>query len=103
MKGCKDIRKLFEVVDVLVGLLPFNQPTRSMALDCFIKLLANPYPKVRQLAAEQLYMGLITHEKALQTIPEANHAPFLELISSTVWETDTNFVGSANQLATLLQ
>jgi hypothetical protein len=92
VKGCKDIRKILESIDLIVDLLAFKPPTRTAALKLMFSLMINRYPKVRQVAAEQLYVSLITFEDILANVSLANKERVLEIVSNTQWESPVDFL-----------
>jgi hypothetical protein len=64
-KSTNDIPKLKQSIDIFILLLLFDDPTRSMALKTLVILTGHKYPRVRQHAAEQLYMQFLSDQAAI--------------------------------------
>jgi hypothetical protein len=103
IKGSKDIRKILDSIELIVDLFPFKAPTRPAALKLMISMMVNRYPKVRQVAAEQLYVSLITFEDILANFPSTTKETILDIVSNTQWDSPVEFIKAKVQtLANLI-
>lgn len=87
----KNIVKLMAGVGVFAGML--NSPDADLckkAAKTLLFLLYHNFPKVRKLAAEKLYTGLLTMESYEAVIPGGEDAydEVNELISETDWSAE---------------
>ena len=102
IRSTGDIRKLMEIVQVTVGLLPYDDPTRPITFKC---LLSHRYPKIRQLCAEQFYIAAITYESAFSHIATNSRDNILHILSTTAWEKEDTATAKAEakKILTALQ
>merc|ERR1712224_756740 len=87
----KNIVKLMAAVGVFAGMLnSSNEELAKKAVKTLLFLLYQQFPKVRKLAAEKLYTGLLTLDSMDHIIPGGEDAQdeVNELISETDWATD---------------
>ena len=87
----KNIVKLMAGVGVFAGMLnSTNAELCKKAVKTLLFLLYHNFPKVRKLAAEKLYTGLLTMESYDAIIPGGEDAydEVNELISETDWSAD---------------
>jgi hypothetical protein len=87
----KNIVKLMAAVGVFAGLLnSTDSELQQKAVKTLLFLLYHNFPKVRKLAAERLYTGLITLDEYDALIPGGEEAydEVNELISETDWAQD---------------
>jgi tubulin-specific chaperone D len=87
----KNIVKLMASVGVFAGMLcSSNADLCRKALKTLLFLLYQAFPKVRKLAAEKLYTGLLTMEEYDHVIPGGEDAydEVNDLISETDWSQD---------------
>jgi len=87
----KNIVKLMAGVGVFAGMLTSPNPELcKKAVKTLLFLLYHNFPKVRQLAAEKLYTGLLTMDEYDQIIPGGEDAydEANELLSETNWSED---------------
>ena len=97
----KNIVKLMESVGVFAGMLnSSNSVLFKKAIRTLLFLLYHGFPKVRKLAAEKLYTGLLTMEEYESIIPGGEEAydEVNELISETDWSLDVKILKSETQL-----
>lgn len=84
----KNIVKLIAGVGVLAGMLSSPDPElQAKAIKSLLFMLYQTFPKLRVLAAEKLYTGLLTMEEYTAIIPggEAAYDEVNELLSETDW------------------
>lgn len=83
--ACKDVPRLFAVVDVTVALLttsPGDVAVTRRALAFLCKMLAHPFPRIRGYTAQHFYLFLLEYDGGRRE--EA-----LELILNTPWASET--------------
>merc|ERR1712227_1129260 len=85
MTQCRDVKKLFAAVDVLIGLVGFTGPVRASTLCFLLRLLAHKYPRVRKYTAEQLYTKLLVSDEIW---PTARTDEVLEILSCVEWDAE---------------
>ena len=87
----KNIVKLMAGVGVFAGMLMSpNEVLCKKAVKTLLFLLYHSFPKVRKLAAEKLYTGLLTMETYDMIIPGGEDAydEINEVLSETDWSLD---------------
>ena len=87
----KNILKLMAGIGVFSGLMnSSNVELSRKSIKTLLFLLYHNFPKVRQLAAEKLYTGLLAMESYDAVMPggEEAYEQFDLLISETDWSTD---------------
>ena len=87
----KNIVKLTSGVGVFAGMMGSSDHELSKkAIKSILFLLFHNFPKVRQLAAEKLYTGLLTMDSTEHVIPggESSYDEVNELLSETNWADD---------------
>lgn len=97
----KNIVKLMASVGVFAGMLgSSNQEVCRKALKTLLFLLYQAFPKVRKLAAEKLYTGLLTMEEYDHLVPGGEDAfdEVNELISETDWSVDVKVLKAETQV-----
>ena len=96
----KNIVKLMESVGVFAGMLnSSNSELCKKAIKTLLFLLYHGFPKVRKLAAEKLYTGLLTMEEYDSIIPggEDAYEEVNELISETDWSLEAKVLKAETQ------
>lgn len=91
----KNIVKIIAGVGVFAGMLnSSNTDLCKKAIKSLLFLIYHKFPKVRKLAAEKLYTGLLTREDYLQIIPGGEDAynEVNDLISETDWSLDAKLL-----------
>lgn len=97
----KNIVKLMAGVGVFAGMLnSSNEELCKKAVKTLLFLLYHNFPKVRKLAAEKLYTGLLTMESYDAIIPGGEDAydEVNELISETDWSADVKTLTAATKV-----
>lgn len=87
----KNIHKLIAGIGVFSGLMnSTNVELAKKSIKTILFLLYHNFPKVRQLAAEKLYTGLMAMEDHDQLMPggEEAYEEFDEMITVTDWSQD---------------
>lgn len=91
----KNIHKLLAGIGVFSGLMnSSNVELAKKAIKTILFLLYHNFPKVRQLAAEKLYTGLMAMEDYSALIPggEDAYEQFDEMITVTDWSQDVKLL-----------
>jgi hypothetical protein len=70
---------------VYLGLLAFAQPARTHAVHALLDLLAYPFPRIRKVTAEKLYVKLLALD---DLFPAATFDAALALLTETPWDAD---------------
>ena len=72
---------------VFSGILSFNNKELSQkSIRSLLFLLFHSYPKIRKLAAEKLYTGVLAMEDTSNVIPnEDDNDKLMEMLSETNW------------------
>jgi tubulin-specific chaperone D len=103
IKGSKDIFKWLAFVDVVSGLLD-NPDCRREALRIVLVALGQPFPKVRTLAAQNLFNyfnSVLSYSQICESEQDFNS--ILDLIAGTAWGQGLNEVRPArNQIFSIL-
>lgn len=87
----KNIHKLLAGIGVFSGLMNSTEvELAKKSIKTLLFLLYHNYPKVRQLAAEKLYTGIMALEEYDSLIPggEEAYEEFDEMITVTDWSQD---------------
>ncbi|KAI6660085.1 Tubulin-specific chaperone D [Oopsacas minuta] len=82
-KKTKDVKRVLASIDVFCGLLQFQGQVQTKVLSHMMDLLCHPiFPRARKIAAEQLYLTLITYEELMSpdVVDEVN-----QILSDTLW------------------
>ena len=98
-KQCKDVHRLTAIVNVALGLLGITNESQKEPTAFVCKLLMHPFPRVRRITAENLYVRLLENPDM-----DSEH-PVLTLLLSNPWdadETDTKVKEMATDVATSL-
>lgn len=98
--GCKEILKMLTSISLFCWLVTFLQPIRNSAFTRILVFLGNPVPKVRKLAANEIYTRLLIDD----TILSPNQNGVMDLLSQTKWDAkDLQAIrGKRNEIAVLL-
>lgn len=86
-RGCKDVKKLNVIANLLCHLCLTHEPVSSSTLSVYMALLGNRFPRVRKYAAEQLYVTLLMVDESVDEFTwagSANHA--MEVLSNSPWD-----------------
>jgi hypothetical protein len=81
-EGCKDIQRLTAIINVALGSLGPTAETEKGPLSLVCKMLMHPFPRIRRIAAENLYIRLLE-----KTELDSNH-PALNLLLVNPWDGD---------------
>ena len=75
---------------VLIGLLAFKEPVATQAVQVVLELLCHKFPSVRKVAAEKLYVKILTFEDqfASRDGEEVDIDDALEVLTETGWDAD---------------
>ncbi|ORX81575.1 ARM repeat-containing protein [Basidiobolus meristosporus CBS 931.73] len=93
---CRDIRKLSATIKVMTGLSSLHGAVRVRALQQLLGYLVHPFPKIRRLAADQLYL--------MQASQEEENEEIEEILVGTDWDqSPAQLKEIRNQLYPLLQ
>eukprot|EP00986_Skeletonema_menzelii_P017354 scaffold19153_cov80-Skeletonema_menzelii.AAC.9 len=107
--GCSDVKRLLAIVRVTLNMIQLDLETsaamRESVLPLAMSLLLNPYPRVRQYTAEQLYVKIEEDGDKLfgsqASLEEATH-----LLLNVAWHDECDdhghIVKARNQIADLL-
>ncbi|CAJ1936513.1 unnamed protein product [Cylindrotheca closterium] len=98
-KGCKDVHRLTSIVSVTLGLVGTSGEIEKEPLAFVCTMLKHPFPRVRRIAAENLYVRL------LESPDLDGDNPALELLLTNPWDSDQsplNVKKMASELASAL-
>lgn len=82
---CTDVNKISAAIDVYCGVLAAEGPPKKRALSLLLLTLTHRYPRVRKLAAEKIFTGLMAVE---DVVPEEHEEEVNEILESTLWDGD---------------
>jgi len=102
-RGCKDIKRLLSIADVLVGLVNTDNEdlVKNGVFPTFLELLSHRYPVIRRHCAEILFVKL---QEESDYFAEAVRESVSNLLLETVWDADLEEARlSRNQIADLLK
>ncbi|KAG9452420.1 hypothetical protein H6P81_005324 [Aristolochia fimbriata] len=85
LKGSRDFSKLQTGISILGYLTPVQEPINSQAFSQLLYFLGHRYPKIRKVAADQVYLALLQNGKL---IAEDKMDESLEILSETCWDGD---------------
>mmetsp|Transcript_3749 Transcript_3749/g.23580 ORF Transcript_3749/g.23580 Transcript_3749/m.23580 type:complete len:1267 (-) Transcript_3749:1594-5394(-) len=95
-RGSKDVKKLIIIANVLCHLCLTHEPVSSQALSVYMVLLGNRFPKVRQYAAEQLYITMLMVDETEDQYAWATCTDIaLEVLSECPWESNAEVAKEA--------
>ena len=109
VNGCSDVKRLLAIVRVSINMIQLDLETaaamRESILPLVMSLLLNPYPRVRQFTAEQLYVKIEEDgDKLFGSQASLDNAT--QLLLNVVWNNEYDHHGhivkSRNQVADLL-
>ena len=95
-RGSKDVKKLITIANVLCHLCLTHEPVSSQALSVYMVLLGNRFPKVRQYAAEQLYITMLMVDETEDQYAWATCTDVaLEVLSECPWDSNAEVAKEA--------
>eukprot|EP00963_Diacronema_lutheri_P012573 scaffold1821_cov344-Pavlova_lutheri.AAC.25 len=95
-RGSKDVKKLTVIANVLCHLCLTPEPVSSQALSVYMVLLGNRFPKVRQYAAEQLYITMLMVDETEDLYSWAKCTEnALEVLSECAWDSSPEIAKEA--------
>ncbi|XP_068634659.1 tubulin-folding cofactor D-like [Aristolochia californica] len=85
LKGSREFSKLHSGISILGYLTSVQDPINSQAFSQLLYFLGHRYPKIRKVAADQVYLVLLQNAKlvANDRIDQS-----LEILSETCWDGD---------------
>ncbi|KAK9767248.1 hypothetical protein K7432_003080 [Basidiobolus ranarum] len=83
---CRDIRKLNAIIKVMTGLASLHGLVRTRALQQLLSYLIHPFPKIRRLASDQLYLMLASKEEEEES---EEQLAIEEILVGTDWDQPT--------------
>ncbi|XVF79544.1 hypothetical protein PTKIN_Ptkin14bG0231600 [Pterospermum kingtungense] len=86
LKGSKDFSKLYAGIAILGYICSNSDPISSRAFSHLLTFLSHRYPKIRKVAAEQVYLVLLQNGSLVSSEEKTGKA--LEIISETCWDGD---------------
>eukprot|EP01138_Halocafeteria_seosinensis_P011721 gb/GECG01011978.1/.p1 GENE.gb/GECG01011978.1/~~gb/GECG01011978.1/.p1 ORF type:complete len:1494 (+),score=189.78 gb/GECG01011978.1/:1-4482(+) len=91
----KDAVRVMEAANVFLGLLSFASPALDSSLLATLDLMGHPFPKIRKVTAEKLYVRIMT----LVDLPifqgeqgQQNHESLVQILTETQWDGDLSNV-----------
>jgi hypothetical protein len=107
--GCSDVKRLLAIVRVSLNMIQLDLETeatmRQSILPLIVSMLLNPYPRVRQYTAEQLYVKIEEDGDKLFDC-QSSFENATQVLLNVVWHDEHdhhgNIVKSRNQVADLL-
>ncbi|XP_068650366.1 tubulin-folding cofactor D-like [Aristolochia californica] len=85
LKGSRDFSKLQTGISVLGYLTSVQEPINSQAFSELLYFLGHRYPKIRKVAADQVYLVLLQNGKL---VADDKMDKSLEILSETYWDGD---------------
>ncbi|XVE63278.1 hypothetical protein DITRI_Ditri07aG0007200 [Diplodiscus trichospermus] len=85
LKGSKDFSKFYAGIAILGYICSVSDPVNSRAFSHLLTFLSHRYPKIRKVAAEQVYLVLLQNGSL---VSEEKTDKALEIISETCWDGD---------------
>jgi len=107
--GCSDVKRLLAIVRVSLNMIQPDLETaatmRESVLPLVMSMLLNPYPRVRQYTAEQLYVKIEEDGDKLFG-SQASHEDATQLLLNVLWHDEYDhhghIVNARNQIAALM-
>ncbi|EFJ25897.1 hypothetical protein SELMODRAFT_413196 [Selaginella moellendorffii] len=84
LKGSKDVSKILSCINVFMGIASLQVQASKQAQSQLLTLLGHRYPKVRKVAAEQLYLVLLQNGQFFGSSDAVDMA--LGLLLETCWD-----------------